>query len=209
MLATLPPEILDSIAYQLVREEHTPPVPLLCTCRVIYDAVSPETNPNLYAQVFRELYDVTAAERRLGGLTPKDLLAELRTRHGALRRWRARYTDACDDESLLKTFEDARGSYGDPQGKLAPRAADSWVVFLMVIENGKLGLNEAERISDGKNIHHLLPDKDTSAHILGATRPIMSPDGDGYPEKTVAVSLDMWIDWLLDDYGGRGVGQLR
>lgn len=135
MLASLPSEILESIAYELILDDHTPPVSLLCTCRSIYDAVSPETNPNVYAHVFKDLYDVAAAERRLGPLTSANLVAELRTRYGALGRWSERF--ALSSKTLGQTDSKARDvAKDDPLGKQTARALDSWVVFLMLIENG-------------------------------------------------------------------------
>lgn len=107
MLTDLPPEIIGLISYHIVLDTGAPPAALLATSHHIHAAASP--TPELYARVFRDHYDSSAAVRRLGPLKSRDFGAELRTRTAAFARLNA----------------------GEVQ------ARDLWVVYVMLLENGE------------------------------------------------------------------------
>jgi len=158
MLDTLPPEVLSHITYHLVLESCAPPTALLATCNAVYGAVGPETNPNLYAQVFRATYDTAAAARRLelgsgkwnaeededdllGESTPLSLtpyspspmsVSGANTPASVARppRPRALRPRQLTAELRNRTRALTRLRSGDI------RAEDLWVVYLMLIENG-------------------------------------------------------------------------
>lgn len=74
--STLPLDILTRIALAsilLFREVPTPVdlttlLALLSTCRSIHNVLSLDDNPDLYATVFRMMFDITAIKRRLGSV---------------------------------------------------------------------------------------------------------------------------------------------
>ena len=148
MLDQLPSEILTDIALHLSVSTLLPPLPLLLTCKAVHRAISRGDNPRLYARIFRVNFDLDAAERRIGkasldqldedededdrpvvlgldgrpvigryGIDARDLAAELEGRVRALFRLRAMVE---------------RGNVKEVKEE------DLWVVYLMLIENGKL-----------------------------------------------------------------------
>lgn len=69
-LTTLPPDVLAMIAYNLVVDKRgnaghpSQMLPLLYSCRAIYDAISFDANPVLYNRLFRATFDLGALIRR-------------------------------------------------------------------------------------------------------------------------------------------------
>lgn len=190
MLTDLPPEIIGLISYHIVLDTGAPPAALLATSHHIHAAASP--TPELYARVFRDHYDSSAAVRRLGPLKSRDFGAELRTRTAAFARLNA----------------------GEVQ------ARDLWVVYVMLLENGEfwaLHLAGSQTTSlpstvvaytlhaDGKNIRHLTrplapgPGTDMVALINSFHARTLASRGT-YPPERVEDALAMWIAWLLDDH---------
>jgi hypothetical protein len=162
MLSTLPPELLSQVAFWLVLETCAPPVPLLCASQALYTALSPASNPNLYASVFRAHYDVDAPTRRLA-LGTGDWLGENED-----------LNENEDDEEVGKVGESsaaaaAAAASSIAAGKLRSRqltdelrtrtraltrlaaaaehspeaieAEDLWIVYMMLIENGALPIS--------------------------------------------------------------------
>lgn len=115
MLDIVPPEVLSRIALHVSAETSLPPVNLLLTSHAIHSSLCASNNPNLYASIFRSSFDVSAAQRRVGGLNAVDLTRELRRRMGALARLGG-----------MVRARDVRG-VGDDQ---------LWVIYVMLIENG-------------------------------------------------------------------------
>ncbi|KAI0312088.1 hypothetical protein OF83DRAFT_691072 [Amylostereum chailletii] len=101
-LLRIPPEILENIAYELGRggdddaHDHPPAcppaqlLPLLSTCRHIYNALSYTRNNTLYMRLFTDLFDADAPRRRLGPevLHAANLASQLRTNCLTLKRIR-------------------------------------------------------------------------------------------------------------------------
>ncbi|WVQ83872.1 hypothetical protein IAT38_006016 [Cryptococcus sp. DSM 104549] len=193
MLATIPPEIISYIALHLCLASPLPalPIPLLQSCRTINDAISPQTNPRLYARVFRSFFDTAAPERRFGQevvrqgrgkwdegrgeakLRAQELMEELRKRVGVLSRLRG----MVERQDVADVTDD-----------------DFWVLYFMLVENdGKntdllLGPNAVVHLPTFLDLYH-------QQHLLAAA---VEP---GYPAETVGRSLAMWIAWLV---GGSG-----
>ena len=115
LLASLPPEILSHIAFHLCLPDLAPPVPLLQTCRTIYNAIAPENDSRLYARIFRAAFDTAAPERRIGQLNAAHMCAELKLRSRSLRKIH-RLIQAQNVSSL--------------------GLQDLWVLYLLLIENG-------------------------------------------------------------------------
>lgn len=119
MLTTVPPEILANIAFHLALPTLSPPVPLLQTCKAIYQTLSPSNNPRLYGRIFRTAFDYEAAERRIGDIHAGDVTQELQRRVQTLRRLKA------------------MTRRGEVEGA---QAMDLWIIYIMLIENGALVL---------------------------------------------------------------------
>jgi hypothetical protein len=115
MLDTIPAEVLAHIALHLTLPTCEPPANLLQTNKTILNILSPQSNPRLYARVYRARFDTAAAERRLGDLNAVDLTAELGKRVRALARL-SRQIRMRDVKSV--------------------RDDDLWVIYVMLIENG-------------------------------------------------------------------------
>jgi hypothetical protein len=150
MLDTLPSEILIQIAHFLVLETGAPPTALLRCCNTIYTAASPESNPNLYAGVFRALYDLAAPVRRLGmgsgclddedddqgdgeACSPMSCDTEMSATPPPARPPTLRSRQLCA-ELRTRTRALTRLAKG-----ITVLEEDLWIVFLMLLENGKWG----------------------------------------------------------------------
>lgn len=184
MLDTIPPEILAHIAYHISSASLRPPVNLLLTSRHFEQCLSPSSNPNLYARIFRENFDISAASRRLGSEpTSEQLAAELERRVGALSRLKVREIGDVDEE-------------------------DYWALYLMVVEHGGLisvyGVLVLRKPSDRRNLEHLF---NPSFNILSFLKRFSDENllaaavEPGYPTESVGRSLLMWIAWHLFTYG--------
>ena len=114
MLDTIPPEILAQISYHLSSPTLTPPVDLLCTSRHFNQHLSPSNNPNLYARLYKDNFDTSAAGRRLGRKVGNvELTKELAVRARALRK------------------------LGGGVGISQVQDRDIWVLYLLIIEHGQ------------------------------------------------------------------------
>ncbi|KAL4070309.1 hypothetical protein J3A83DRAFT_4095038 [Scleroderma citrinum] len=66
-LCQLPLEVLEKIATYIAADTLIPPMlPLQLTCKHLYNALSVHSNPHLYALLFVDWFDVSAAIRRFG-----------------------------------------------------------------------------------------------------------------------------------------------
>jgi hypothetical protein len=115
MLDTVPVDVLTHIAVHLCIDDPSPPTSLLLTNRVIHSALSTQTNPNLYARLFRANFDMSAAERRLGDINAVEVTRELERRMRALAR-------------LGKMVR---------LGDVSVIGDELWVIYVMLIENGE------------------------------------------------------------------------
>lgn len=108
-LLTIPPEILERIALHLaLLHPLGPPVDLialLCTCKHVHNTLAFHRSNDLYAKIFRGMFDVDAARRRLSRRTLQSrfLASQLKTYCIALQRIRRGDIFAQDVESLLRT----------------------------------------------------------------------------------------------------------
>ncbi|KAL5525167.1 hypothetical protein ACEPAF_9036 [Sanghuangporus sanghuang] len=151
MLATLPPDILEHIAYYA--STHTllgPPsdlVPLLTLCRTMNATLGRLSNPHLYARIFAAKFDLAAPRRRLAhlyGLDARSVLSvntladELVRRFVVLKRLRAEL-DARSPESSGENISRGQTAYVEADARLDELL---WTAFLMVLEDA--GRNTAQ-----------------------------------------------------------------
>lgn len=116
MLESIPPEILGLIAYHLTIESLQPPTQLLQASKQLNETLSPKSNPNLYAKIFKDSFDTSAATRRCSSpLTAEKLTDELELRTRALGRLKKRVKD---------------GKVGGVEER------DLWVIYILLIEHG-------------------------------------------------------------------------
>nr|XP_031861821.1 uncharacterized protein CI109_002650 [Kwoniella shandongensis]KAA5528893.1 hypothetical protein CI109_002650 [Kwoniella shandongensis] len=199
MLAAIPPEIISQITYHLIslspRSIDIPPINLLLTCRTIYEAVSPTSNPRLYARVFRHYFDVEAAQRRLGlGPTADDDVSNGKAKGKDVDRDRLNARDLTMELSMrVKSLMRLRGMVKRGNVRLVEER-DLWVIYFMLIEN------------DGKNLRHLsgpeaIFDLSTFLDLYHEQQMLAAAVEPGYPAETVGRSLAMWIAWLVNGSG--------
>jgi hypothetical protein len=116
MLDTIPPEVLGLIAYHISIDTLQPPTSILQSSKQLNDTLSPKSNPNLYARIFKDTFDTSAADRRCTSpLTAKKLTDELELRTRALGRLKRRVKD---------------GKVGGVE------ESDLWVIYILLIEHG-------------------------------------------------------------------------
>jgi hypothetical protein len=108
-LTRLPTEVLERIGLEVALEPALgPPVHLiafLCTCKHVYHTISHVRSNDLYAKVFRGMFDVGAPRRRFGPNTVRSrfLASQLKTYCVALKRIRRGDINVPDIEDLLRT----------------------------------------------------------------------------------------------------------
>jgi hypothetical protein len=116
MLDTIPPEVIGLIAYHVSVETLQPPTSILQSSKQLNETLSPKSNPNLYARIFKDSFDTSAATRRCTSpLTAKKLTDELELRTRALGRLKRRVKD---------------GKVGGVEER------DLWVIYILLIEHG-------------------------------------------------------------------------
>ncbi|KIK98448.1 hypothetical protein PAXRUDRAFT_823872 [Paxillus rubicundulus Ve08.2h10] len=183
-LRLVPQEVLEHIAFFTATHSLLGPpsdlLPLLRTCRSIYQCLSFEANPYLYARVFEYKFDTRAAIRRLGPHvnTPRVLANELR------KRW-----------TYLKPIKTRSGSRVPPAGstQLSPAPIDLlWLAYLMMLEND--GKNEQQLRDyahmDSWLMEYWFDDKGASS----ATHMILR---DTWPPEDDKNSIAMWLFWFM------------
>jgi hypothetical protein len=107
----VPPEILERIGLEVaLLSPLGPPVdliPLLCTCKYVHHILSFRRSKDLYAKIFRGMFDVDAARRRFGrrALNSRFLASQLKTYCTAIQRIRRGdiFAPEPDVEDLLRT----------------------------------------------------------------------------------------------------------
>jgi hypothetical protein len=116
MLDTIPPEILSLVGYHLSIDTLHPPTSVLSASKYLNECLSPRSNPNLYARIYRNTFDTSAALRRsTDDLTARRLTDELEHRVRALGRLKRRLKD---------------GEVGEVEER------DLWVIYILLIEHG-------------------------------------------------------------------------
>lgn len=121
MLESIPPEILSIVGYHLSIDTLQPPTSVLLSSKYLNECLSPRSNPNLYARIYRDSFDTSAAVRRCtDDLTARKLTAELEQRTRALERLKRRLRD---------------GKVGEVE------ESDLWVIYILLIEHGMSSLN--------------------------------------------------------------------
>jgi len=116
MLDSIPPEILSIVGYHLSIDSLQPPTSVLSSSKYLNECLSPRSNPNLYARIYRDSFDTSAAVRRcVDDLTARRLTAELEHRTRALGRLKRRLRD---------------GKVGEVE------ESELWVIYILLIEHG-------------------------------------------------------------------------
>jgi hypothetical protein len=180
------PELLEEIAFQLVRIQESPLqppshlLPLLLTCRTWNHWLSHSSNPHLYARIFCHKFDTKPLFARgdHSRLTPPALTSELRLR--------------C---KVLKQLRSGAGSHHSTVGDLATLQV-LWTAYLMMLEN------------EYKNVKHLREYACTGTWLRMF---LLEPDGGSHlfhnlahsiwPEPTFESRLAMWLYWFLYNHG--------
>lgn len=160
-LHSMPPEILENMAYHAVAESratntsfatsastaHTtgdePTVPpaaipaLLLTCKRLNKYLNTRSNPNLYARIFATRFDIGAIARRYGraAIEPRALVRELKRRCRILKGMRM----ACELGKLRP-----EGNTHEADEALRETL---WLAYLMLTENGELARMSALDLS--------------------------------------------------------------
>ncbi|KAF9221738.1 hypothetical protein BS17DRAFT_736882 [Gyrodon lividus] len=183
-LELIPQEVLEHIAFFTATQSLVGPpldlLPLLRICRSIYQSLSLEANPYLYARVFKYKFDTRAAIRRLGPHVnaPQVLANELR------KRW-----------MYLKLMRARSGSriWSAGPNPSSPAPIDLlWLAYLMMLEND--GKNE-QQLRDYANMdcwlmEYWFDEEGTSS----ATRMILRGT---WPPEDEKNSIAMWLFWFM------------
>lgn len=184
-LDTVPQEVLEHIAFFTATQTFLGPpaalLPLLSTCRRIYERLSISSNHHLYARVFDQKFDAPHIVSRLGigQITPMAVAHELKQRCIYLQRIRARLDSSVDGHAI-------DGNDNEMLRDLLFHA------YLMMLDNQ--GKNEAQLRGyagmDGWLREYWFDDRGAS-HAMSSIRTDRWPPND---EKT---SLAMWLFWFL------------
>ncbi|SNX81559.1 uncharacterized protein MEPE_00264 [Melanopsichium pennsylvanicum] len=207
-LLSLPPEILDSIAsYAAISDTTfassstsapcsflydasirtskvvTPPTDLHAlqlVCKRLHSLLSMQSNPRLYARVFRSKFDTAAIGRRFGKstLTSHCLANELRRRCILLKRMRRCVVDAAlrlDDGAVLDESDNSITEM-------------LWLAYLMMLENDGLNYEQLcwAQLHSFLALHHAAEMLDSAVQA-------------GYPSDAVHKALALHLVYLLTD----------
>lgn len=205
---SLPPEILDSIASYAAMSDSwfassstsapcsflydssirtssvvTPPTDLYSlqlVCRRLHSLLSIQSNPRLYARVFRSKFDTAAIGRRFGksALTSYNLANELRRRCTLLKRMRRCVINAALHPDQALALEEGEESITEML----------WLAYLMMLEND--GLNYEQLC--WAQLHSFLALHHATEMLDGAVQT-------GYPSDAVHKALALHLVYLLTD----------
>ncbi|KIJ60887.1 hypothetical protein HYDPIDRAFT_169933 [Hydnomerulius pinastri MD-312] len=183
-LELVPQEVLEQIAFFTATQSLIGPptqlLPLLGTSRSIYQSLSFEQNPYLYARIFEYKFDVRAAIRRLGPHVcgARILANELRKRLVLLK--------------LIRARSGSRIHPAEPDRSSQTTIDLLWLAYLMMLEN------------DGKNEQQLRDYAHMDAWLMeywfddggasSATRMIALGK---WPLEEEKNSIAMWLFWFL------------
>lgn len=182
-LGSVPQEVLEHIAFCVATQCPLGPpsrlVPLLLTCRHIYQALSFEDNALFYARIFRFQFDTRSVLRRLGShaSAPWALANELKKRWTHLKRIRAR--------AYSRIIQHAE----PPSTGLTDLL---WLAYLMMLEN------------DGKNERQLLDYAEMDVWLMeywfddeGASLAQQTIQQHQWPAENEKNAIAMWLFWFL------------
>ncbi|GLB43740.1 putative imidazolonepropionase activity [Lyophyllum shimeji] len=177
-LRRLPLEIFDAIALELTALEPVGPpsilLPLMLTCKALHALLVPQTNPALYARVFRQKFDVAAVTRRAFRPTPIQCVDQMHQYFAALRVFRRRdlYPAAAPGEEMLDIDVEAALQIG----------------VVMMLED------------DGKNAMQLVQWGHADEFVDSFVRTRLYEDAeenDGWPLESSRNAHALWLMWLL------------
>ena len=155
-LLTIPPEVLDQIAFHTVlRAPLGPPqdlLSLLLVCKTIHASLC--ASSTLYSRIFRAQFDYAALRRRFSPawLTSQVLADHLKARWTALKRIRSvarAWTQKDSDHTVWHPMIWVNSRIGE----------DLWTTFFMLMEND--GKNRTQRGSQSQAINGL-----TDVHLV-------------------------------------------
>lgn len=182
-LQTLPLEILDEIAFELVALEPLGPpsdiLSLLVASSHFNQALSPSANPGLYARIFRHKFDYSAVERRAFTPTSNQYLDQLIHYCRALQILRS--GNVFVQPRPMGTDDDDERCAFDALG----------TGFIMMMED------------DGKNARQLQwAGADVFAERFLRRRLYEGRDeNDGWPIESPHNSWALWLFWMLTTDG--------
>ncbi|KAG9030534.1 hypothetical protein FRB95_003863 [Tulasnella sp. JGI-2019a] len=190
-LATIPPELLDEIAFHTALPNasslspYGPPTDLtnlLLSCKTIHDTLT--SSLCLYARLFRTQFDSAALWRRFppNWLTTHILVEELKRRWNALKR--IRRVAAQWGEAQTRKETTTLGAL--EMRSLNTITQDLWMMYLMLLEND--GMNEGQLRWAGAQMFIW---GYFSSHLIPQAKKF------GFQPETVDATLALSISWLL------------
>ena len=187
-LISLAPEMLEEIAFYVATNPFLGPpsalIPLLSSCRTIYDSLSINSNDHLYAQIFTNKFDMEPPIRRLGSrITLSSLLAsELRRRCIYLKRIKYRLDALTIRPPSTATEHDCDGVLRETL----------WMAYLMMLENdgkNEMQLREYAGMDGWLKLYWFNDDGASLAkHAIRIGQ---------WPSNSRQASLAMWLFWFL------------
>jgi hypothetical protein len=185
-LQSLPLEILDLIAFELVAFQPLGPpsdiLPLLCTSSHFQHALSPGTNPVLFARIFRHKFDTRAIERR--AFTPSHVQCVEQLVHYCRTMQVLRSGDV-----YVRPRGTVIGGYDNDRS-----AVDAmFTAFMMMLED------------DGKNARQLQEWAFADVFVERFLRRRLYENrerNDGWPLENSPNSCALWLMWMFTSEGG-------
>ena len=218
MLDTLPPDVLEHIAYHASTHKLLGPpsdlITLITLCRSTSATLRRSANPHLYARIFAAKFDLTAPRRRLSHLFGTDaqsvlsvtaLADELVRRFTVLKRLRAEKYARTIHSDVGTTHNIHAFDVSSSNTKAEKRLDELlWVAFLMVLED------------EGRNVAQLLDARveawlavfwfdpqgaSGAARILSANCWPLAPIQSFNERLKMRQAFAMWLFWFFLDPG--------
>ena len=175
MLCRLPFTLLENVGLELaVLDPLGPPsdlIPLLCTCKHIYDWLSFDNNKALYARIFRCIFDGRAAVRRFGERCgrPSNVAQQLKVYCNTIRRIRG--GDIAADPETVKE--------------------DMWTALMMMVDNDAKNAEQLKWARLGDFVDHFVRTK-LREHCDQTF---------GWPPESEINALALWLLWFTTEQG--------
>lgn len=180
-LTSIPLEIFNRIVFELTCLEPLGPptiiIPLMQTCRSIYEALLSDNNRCLYSMIYRHKFDVSAVMRRAFDPTPMQCILQLRRILAAMRLFRSG-----------DIYVDKRQSQDDGLG--LNEALNT--AFVMMLDD------------DGRNAVQLLLWARADVFIRNFVARRLYEGfqyNDGWPLDGENIAHALWVMWLLTSEG--------
>ncbi|KAG6919878.1 hypothetical protein DXG01_015586 [Tephrocybe rancida] len=176
-LTAFPLEIFNNIVLELTHLQPLGPpsivIPLMQTCRTIYELLLSDNNPNLYGSVYRHKFDTAAVTRRAFCLTPSQCTIQLQQAFAAMRIIRSGdvYTGEVEANEWDMGLVDALR-----------------ILFVMMLDD------------EGRNARQILLWAHADVFVKKLIMHRLyegSEDNDGWPLDDSVNAYGLWLMWLL------------